>query len=69
LSGKLGIKVLKTFYSYGKIEHIFYVADGKIVRIRAFDHDGMESEVPAVNLTKWTYDPTQELCYIKKGDD
>jgi hypothetical protein len=61
-------KVIKTFYEYGKIEHIFYIVDGKIVRIRAFSYDGLESEVPEQNLNKWYYDPILDNCYIDKAD-
>ena len=59
-------KIIKKFYEHGKIEHIFYIANDVIVRIRSFSYDGMESEVPQEYLDKWAYDPTTNTCCINK---
>ena len=63
------IKIIKTFYEYGKIDHIFHIVKDEIVKIRAFSYDGVESEVDKANLHKWSYDPVSEICYINKGID
>jgi len=60
-------RIIKTFYEYGKIEHIFYIIDNKIFRIRAFSYGGLESEVSTGDIVRWTYDPVSEKCYVSKG--